>query len=157
MNDKCQIDIRPLESLADQPLTTVKISGLPPDHEAAVRAKAQDEEGVIWMSWGTFKSDESGSIDISKQAPLSGTFTKPDPSAILWSMRPGGDTTKTVPMFAKKTAAPLNIEVTVEINEEKFAKSTVKRIFSSQETRVIREPVDQEGVIGALFYPASKG
>jgi len=72
-------------------------------------------------------------------------------------MRPGGDRTKTVPMFAKRTAAPLNIEVTVEINEEKFAKSTVKRIFSWQETRVIREPVEEEGVIGALFYPASKG
>ncbi|MBM9519863.1 acyl-CoA thioesterase/BAAT N-terminal domain-containing protein [Desulforhopalus vacuolatus] len=157
MSDKCKIVIQPSESLADQPLMTFKICGLTPNHEVAIRARTQDEAGTTWMSWGTFQSDEAGSIDISKQAPLAGTFAIADPSAILWSMRPDGDTTNPVSMFEKKTVTPLSVKVSVEINEETVAQTTIVRIFSSKGTEVIREPVDQEGVTGTLFYPASKG
>jgi dienelactone hydrolase len=157
MSDKCKIDIHPSESLADQPLTTLKISGLTPNREVTIRARTQDEEGTTWMSWGTFQSDESGSIDISKQAPLAGTFTIPDPSAILWSMRPDGDMTNPIPMFIKNTVTPLSVKISVEINKEMFAQTTIARIFSPQETEVIRETVNQDGLTGTLFYPASKG
>ena len=157
MNDKCKINIQPTESLADQPLTTLKIKCLTPNREVTIRARTRDEAGTSWMSWGTFKTDGSGSIDVSKQAPLTGTFSMPDPSAILWSMRPNGDMTIPVPMFKKNTVTPLSIEVSVEIDEETFAQTSIERIFNPQETEVIRIPVDQKGVTGTLFYPASPG
>ena len=157
MSDTCKIDIQPLTSLADQSLRSLTVSGLLPNREVTIRAESQDEAGINWMSWGTFQSDESGSIDTSKQTPLSGTFTKPDPSAILWSMRPDGDISKTVPVFAKDSVAPLSVKVTVEMNEETLAQTAIERTFILDEKEVIREPIDREGIAGTLFYPAQKG
>lgn len=133
------------------------MSGLPPNRGVTLKSESLDEAGIVWMSWGTFQSDDSGSIDVSKQSPLSGTFTKPDPSAILWSMRPGGDMTKPVPVFTKDSSAPLSVKVTVEINEETLARKEIDRTFSINGKQVIREPVDKEGIAGTLFYPAQKG
>lgn len=155
MNDPCRIDIQPRESMADQPLTTLKISNLPPHNTFTLRAKTKDEAGVNWISWGIFESDESGSIDISKQAPLSGTFETADPSAILWSMHPDGKMTDPTPKFEKNTVEPLSIEISVRADKEIFAETTIKRLFH-QAAEIVREPVDEKGVIGTLFYPKGK-
>lgn len=156
MNDECKIDIQPKESLADQPLATLKISNLPPHSEFTMRAKTQDEAEITWISWGVFKSDGSGLIDISKQIPLSGTFTVSDPSAILWSMHPNGEMVDPVPKFEKRTVAPLTITISIEKDKEILAQTTIERIFS-QTKGIVREPVDHEGMIGTLFYPENKG
>ena len=155
MIDKCKIDIQPKESLADQPLTTLKISHLTPHSKFTIRAQTQDEAGTIWISWGVFESDASGSIDVSRQIPLSGTFSVPDPSAMLWSMHPDGNMADPVPKFEKSTVAPLSIVVSVERDAEVLAQTTIERIFSPT-TGIVREPVDQEGIIGTLFYPEDR-
>jgi len=155
--DDCKIEIQPKKSLADQPLTTLKISNLPPHSEFTIRAKTQDEAEVIWISWGVFKSDESGLIDVSKQIPLSGTFAVSDPSAILWSMHPNGEMTDPVPRFEKRTVAPLSITISIEKEKEILAQTTVERIFNPATTGIVRESVDREGMIGTLFYPENKG
>ncbi len=157
MNKEHHIEIQPVESLADQPLSTVIVTGLSPDEEVVLRASVQDEDGVAWMSWGVLRSDNSGSIDLSRQAPVSGTFRQKDPSAILWSMRPGGDLKKCVPMFVKTNVEPLSINVTVDINGNTVACKTIKRTYSSQKTGIIREPIDQNGVTGTLFRPDGEG
>ena len=156
MNDPCRINIQPRESLADQSLTTLQISNLPPHSTFTLRAKTKDEAGVIWVSWGIFESDEFGSIDISKQAPLSGTFTTADPSAILWSMHPEGKMTDPVPKFEKSTVEPLSIEISIRVDEVILAETTIKRLFNLA-TEIVREPVDEKGIKGTLFYPEGKG
>ena len=156
MIDNCKIEIQPKRSLADQPLTTLKISDLTPNNEFTIRAKTQDEAEVVWISWAVFKSDESGLIDVSKQIPLSGTFNVSDPSAFLWSMYPNGKREDPVPKFEKRTVAPLSITISIEKEKEILAETTIERIFNPG-TGIVREPVDQKGVIGTLFYPENKG
>ncbi len=156
MNDQCIIDIQPIESLADQPLTTLKISNLSPQNTFMLRVKTEDDAGVVWISWGTFKSDTSGIIDLSRDMPLSGTFETADPSAVLWSMHPDGEMTDPVPKFEKSTVSPLLIEISIESDEEILAQTTIERIFSLGKG-VIREPIDEKGVKGVLFYPEGSG
>ncbi|MEA3456184.1 MAG: acyl-CoA thioester hydrolase/BAAT C-terminal domain-containing protein [Campylobacterota bacterium] len=156
MSGKCIIDIQPKESLADQALTTLRISNLTPNGEFTIRAKTEDEAGVSWVSRGVFKSDETGVIDLSAQIPLSGTFTISDPSAILWSMHPDEEVAGPVPKFEKKSVSPLSIEVSISRDKEVFAQTTIERVFSPT-TGIVREPVDQGGVVGTLFYPENKG
>lgn len=157
MTEQCQIDIRPQESLADGPMTAATVRGLAPGTKIILRARTRDEAGVDWASWGTFLSDQTGAIDVSKQAPSPGTFAVPDPSALLWSMRPAGDVDRPVPLFEKNTAAPLEIEVSAEADGTTLSRTTIRRIFSLPEGRVVREPIDRGGVTGALFLPAGKG
>ncbi len=138
-------------------MTAVTVRGLTPSRKITLRARTRDEAGVDWVSWGTFLSDSSGSIDVSKQAPSAGTFAVPDPSALLWSMRPDGDQAQPVPLFEKSTVAPLEVEVSVEADGETLSRATIRRIFCPPESALVREPIDRDGVTGVLFLPTGKG
>ncbi|MCP4648407.1 MAG: hypothetical protein GY852_11870, partial [bacterium] len=149
----CSIEVCPQESLSDEPLTSIRIKGLSANTEATVTASTVDESGLSWMSSGLFKSNDMGEIDLSNQAPLSGTFSEIDPSAMLWSMRPGGYKSAAVPLFSKNTISPLQIELSVKNKKEVLAQTTVSRLFVAPGSTVVREPVDKDGVVGTLFHP----
>ena len=157
MEQKCRIDIQPVDSPADQPLTCVKISGLPANQNVEITAETVDDAGSVWLSRAVYTSSESGTVDLSEQTPESGTFSEKDPSAILWSMRPAGATGNPVPLFAKKTTAPLKVKVAVNVNRLQSAELTIKRYFISQKNDVIREEVNLDGLVGTLFYPDTEG
>ncbi|MBN2585791.1 MAG: acyl-CoA thioesterase/BAAT N-terminal domain-containing protein [Candidatus Fermentibacteraceae bacterium] len=155
--EKTGIDIKPVESLADEPLTRALLSGLPPDTDITVRAAVHDEGSGLWASWGRYRSNGSGIIDLSEQTPSSGTISVADPSALLWSMRPEGDNDATVGMFEKNTLDPLVIEITAEKDGETVAGATITRSFVSRDRSVTREYVDGDGVTGTLFVPEGEG
>ena len=154
MSESCRIDIKPLRSRADQPIDVLKISGLKPGGEVTVQAETRDEGGRSWISRGILDGDETGTIDLSRQAPKSGTFKAADPSAILWSLRPEGNPDIPVPLFKKKTVAPLSIKISVVGEGKTLAEKNIERVFGSPDREIIREPVAREGVTGILFYPA---
>lgn len=151
------LEIRSEESLADRPLESVIARGLEPGGRVTLRARTRDEAGVEWASRGVFRADSSGTVDLSRQAPAEGTFAASDPSALLWAMRPDGDPSRPVPLFEKNTAAPLEVEVSVESGGGTLARAGVRRHFLPPGGSVRREAVDREGFAGALFLPAGKG
>ncbi len=156
-DNTCEIHVQPEVSLADRPLTSLRITNLEPHQQITLRAGTRDEAGVSWMSWGAFQSNQSGTVDLSRQSPLAGTLSKADPSAILWSMRPQGDMTRPVPMFEKNGVMPLSIDVSVEKDGKTLGRRTLKRVFHPEEPRVTREHIDREGITGTLFHPEGRG
>ena len=155
MNTLGTLNVRPAVTQADEPLTNLNITGLPPHAEATLRAAATDESGTQWIAHGTYRSDASGAIDVATDTPLYGTFSRPDPSALLWSMRPEGNNSTPVPLFKKESLTALPIAFTLEVNGETTAQTTVERTFCP--TDVIRTPVEQDGMAGTLFHPAGDG
>ena len=157
MNKSCRIDVRPLTAVLDQPLT-VRISGLAPEQEITVRSQTKDEKGTPWQAFGTFIADTHGVVDLSKQAPQSGTFTVTDPTALTWAMHPEGyDIDKPVPVFEKRKLEPLRFTITVEANGEDLAQMEFSRQLLPPGSDIIREPVVGRGLVGTLFYPAEVG
>lgn len=152
MNNSCRIDVTPQKTMGDEPLKSVVVNGLSPDTEVTITASTVDDSGGVWKSFGTFRSDESGVIDLSLQAPFSGTFSEIDPSALLWAMRPDGNTEIPVPRFDKPNTTQLTVEVDVTVHGESCARTSIERIFCSDNT--VKEPINADGVIGTLYYPA---
>lgn len=157
MDENCRIDIQPSRALLDQPLT-VRISGLVPEQEITVRSRTKDAKETPWQAFGTFMADTHGVVDLSKQAPQSGTFSVTDPTALTWAMHPEGyDIDKAVPVFEKRKLGPLRFTITVEANGQDLAQMDFSRQLLPPGSDIIREPVVGRGLIGTLIYPAEVG
>jgi hypothetical protein len=47
--------------------------------------------GTTWDAHAAFvTTDALGSVDVSGQRPVSGTYDSDDPTGLFWSMAPGG-------------------------------------------------------------------
>ena len=76
-----QITIKPDRALKDKEIV-IKLSGFKPRQEIKVKARAGN-----WSSYGIFQADSSGNVDLSKQAPISGTYKGIDGMGLIWSMK----------------------------------------------------------------------
>ena len=89
--------------LAGEPVS-VSIEGLPPSAKIEVSAQRPNLWGGenLYVSGASFIADPQGRVDLSRDAPLDGSWDKPDVSAMFWSMRqseirtPDGWTSETI-------------------------------------------------------------
>ena len=72
--------------LRDQPVA-ITVTGLKPESSYTLRAEFASRAGTIWRSEAEFRADSKGEIDISKMAPLSGSYTGVDPTGLIWSLQ----------------------------------------------------------------------
>src|SRR5580704_10566108 len=58
------------------------------DESATIRAELVDGAGQRWASEADFIGDPQGAIDLSKQAPVKGSYHEVSPLGLVWSMKP---------------------------------------------------------------------
>ena len=75
------VEIKPDSVLGDEEVV-IKLSGFNPDQEVTVKAQAGN-----WRSKAIFKADSLGNVDLSKQAPISGTYRGIDGMGLIWSLK----------------------------------------------------------------------
>ncbi len=81
------IDVTPSRVLIDQP-ATIHVTGAQPNERLAIHAELVDGAGGRWESHAEFVAGVDGSIDTSKQAPVSGSYKEVSAMGPLWSMKP---------------------------------------------------------------------
>lgn len=75
----------PKHARIDQPIA-IRLSGLRAGQIVALQAGFDQ-----WESQATFRADSSGTVDVSKQRPIRGSYTDTDLMGPLWSAPSGGD------------------------------------------------------------------
>src|ERR1700677_1854786 len=68
----------------------VQVCGLPPGGTVTIRAQSHDASGQAWHSHAAFLADSAGTVDLSRDAPLSGCYLSADAMGLVWSMEPAG-------------------------------------------------------------------
>lgn len=76
-----EIEIKPDNVLKDKEVV-IKLSGFKSGQKITVKAQAGP-----WNSYGIFQADHSGKIDLTKQAPISGTYKGIDGMGLIWSLK----------------------------------------------------------------------
>lgn len=90
-----RIDVQPgTDVLAGQALQIV-LSGMPPHSEVSLQATRRVVEFTggqrTYSAQARFKADAQGWVDLSTQAPLSGSYRSADVRGLFWSMLPNKD------------------------------------------------------------------
>lgn len=81
------VTITPTVVLRDQ-TAVIRVTGLEPHQQVAIQANLIDGEGQHWTSQGDFISDLAGEIDLSRQAPIRGSYKDVSSMGLVWSMKP---------------------------------------------------------------------
>jgi dienelactone hydrolase len=146
------IEIVPAEALADEPVA-VRLRGLQPGQRVALGAEARLGSEPPWRSQAEFLADDSGTIDLTRHGPQSGSYEGIEPMGLFWSMLPEPGAASLVDLYS--TLGPISIDLTAEIEGRAVAHQSLRRLVMSPD--LVRTPVREDGLVATLFHPASGG
>lgn len=71
--------------LLGDPVST-KVTGLTPCEEASLRVSCLDRFENTWSSQATFRADEAGTVETSRDVPTEGSYQGVDQAGPFWPM-----------------------------------------------------------------------
>src|SRR2546428_8178282 len=74
-------------ALYDAPIS-IALEGFEPRTRVTLTATFQVAEATPWRSWATFIADDGGRVDVTRQAPVVGTWEGVSPMGLFWSATP---------------------------------------------------------------------
>lgn len=129
-----RLEITPDTVLIDEPFRVV-LSGAPPGRDVIIRL---DCNRGVWQSAATFRSDATGSVEIS------------DPMRFFWSATRKQPASQAAPATGVQPCV-----FTAEIDGTVIATHTLVRRVMAEHVRAV--PVRERGLVGVAYYPAEPG
>ncbi|KAK2867428.1 hypothetical protein QQF64_023113 [Cirrhinus molitorella] len=156
------LSVHPSSSLVDEKIE-VEVKRLPADYRITLHALIHSEDGDDWEAFGRYTSDSSGTVKVSRDKCLGGTFEGVEAMGLLWSMRPVPES-KPGRRFQKKNVQT-PIKVVFSVYEEHLAKGfkhrtpltsvTAERWYLAPEVQRVEVTVGE--IKGTLFIPPGSG
>ena len=129
----------------------IRLERFEPRTEVTLHASMREPSGRRWGSHATFRTDESGCVDLRRQAPVAGSYQTADPMGLVWSMTPrAGSGPKD-----GRILPPATLTLTAESRGETVAGTEVERLRLAPEVR--RTVIRDRGLVGTLFAPVDGG
>jgi dienelactone hydrolase len=147
-----QLEIHPADALVDAPVS-IRLSGFPAGQRVTLHAEMPNYLGCTWTSHAAFVSDPQGCVDVGLQCPVAGTYERPDPMGLFWSMTPVAGAEPHG--YASASVAPLHVQFTAEVNGSAVASLRVVRRLMARD--VSRDEVRDDGLVATLFRPPGSG
>lgn len=151
--------VDPPDALVDTPVR-MTVSGLSANQTYRITATSRTATDRALISYGVFRADTSGGIDVGAAKPLEGSYTQADPMGLFWSMIP-----QPVPEdiwdhlhlepFHPPNPWTILVEVAPEQGGRALAKAYVVRRYVAPGVRCT--DVHAEGIVGRLCLPAQAG
>ncbi len=130
----------------------IRLAGLPPVRSVTIRASSQDQRGCWWRSSVVLPIREDGSIDLSEQAPVSGSYTAVDAMGLFWSMQPDRSTRPAHAFFSVTDwFRPIVTEIEAVSDRRVLGRWQVIRRFALPGVSVVA--IDRDGIRGVLYRP----
>jgi len=117
------LEIQPTDALVDATVS-IRLRGLIAEQQVTLRAEMADYLGCAWASRATFVADRHGFVDVANQRPVAGTYDRPDPMGLFWSMMPVEGTEPRG--YASASVAPMQVQFTAEVNGSNVASATCR-------------------------------
>lgn len=148
--------ISPTRPLMDDRLA-IRVCGLPPHKSVTIRALSQSQDQRYWRSTAVFISGPDGCIDLTSQAPVSGSYAGIDAMGLFWSMQidPGSHKADHAFFSVGDCFAPIMTDIEAVWDDHVFGSVRVPRYFAA--LGIHTQAVRGEGIVGALYTPHDGG
>ncbi|XP_053469710.1 acyl-coenzyme A thioesterase 5 isoform X2 [Ictalurus furcatus] len=147
-----QLRILPSSSCFFDEAVQVQVSGLPPGQNVELRAKHTDDKGVVFKAAATYRADQQGEVDLSRQPSTGGSYTGVEPMGLFWSMLPESPHKK---LLKRDASSPAVFHIEVHKDGQILTEETTERRFMAD--GVQRVPVRHGRLRGTLFIPPGEG
>jgi pimeloyl-ACP methyl ester carboxylesterase len=154
-----QIEVSTRRALVDE-IVQIRVVGLTAGQRITLSAEVEDPPGSLWQSSATFEANTEGIVDVTEQAPTAGSYGAVDPMGLFWSMSRvewTDDDESRLPVVVEpvEPGEPLTVTLEAEVEGQPVVSAVVERLFADAD--VVRHPVREEGLVGALFVPPGAG
>ena len=131
----------------------IRARGLQPGRSITVTAVSRDRASREWRSSAEFLTDTVGSIDLTRQAPLSGSYSGVMAMGLLQSMEATGADSGRV-RFEATWSDTVTTEIAIEVDGVVLVRDSLRRTFTSK--GILVAPVREDGLVGIRFSPGSR-
>jgi dienelactone hydrolase len=145
-HDDRRLAIDVAETAPNDEQTTITVTGAQPGAAVDVSAELTDDDGVTWRSTLAFTADERGTVDLTAQAPDSGTYEGIEPMGWLWGMQPDEDDAMLPALRSRAYTVDLRAE-----SDGHVATATHTRVRWAE--GITSSDVNRDGVVGTLYEP----
>ncbi|WP_150810964.1 acyl-CoA thioester hydrolase/BAAT C-terminal domain-containing protein [Pandoraea sputorum] len=143
----------PADALIDVPRHLV-VRGATPGAQVTLTARTARAGGVVWHAQATFVADADGTVDVSRDAPVSGSYQGVSAMGLVWSQVPEDGKSRDV--FAQPVIAPL-VTTVVAQEVDGSLRSSVSFTQRLAAEGVTRRDVRDDGLVGTLYLPPGEG
>ncbi|MDE1983811.1 MAG: acyl-CoA thioesterase/BAAT N-terminal domain-containing protein, partial [Gammaproteobacteria bacterium] len=143
----------PSAALVDQPVT-IRVSGLKPNEPVTLRANMQDYQHRTWRAAATFLADNSGKVDVTRDAPKYGSYSGEHAVGLVWSMLPENVKDPQETLYdpsLEDQSYPLTIEALA--GNRVLAQTTLTRYLRTP--GVTKTLVTADSLTGVLYIPST--
>ncbi|XP_053344907.1 acyl-coenzyme A thioesterase 2, mitochondrial-like [Clarias gariepinus] len=147
-----QLRVLPSSSCFFDEAVQIKLSGLPPGKHVELRAKHQDDKGVVFRAAATYQADARGEVDVSRQPSTGGSYTGVEPMGLFWSMLPESPHKK---LLKRDASSPVLVHIEAHGDGQVLTQGTNERRFMADGVK--RVPVRDGRLRGTLFIPPGEG
>jgi dienelactone hydrolase len=147
------LSITPADALIDVP-RRIAVQGLAAGEEVTLSSHTVRGPAVAWRAEARFRADADGTVDLGRDAPLSGSYASVSAMGLVWSQAP---TTPGAPreVFAAEPGAALETLIRVQRRDgSPLQDGFIQRLAGAG---VTRREVREEGLVGTLYLPAGPG
>ncbi|XP_061571282.1 acyl-coenzyme A thioesterase 5-like isoform X2 [Cololabis saira] len=154
------LSVHPCQALVDETFSVV-VENLPPGRPVTVRSLHQSEDKDFWEAYGHYVSDHHGTVSVSEDLSLGGTYRGKEPMGLLWSMRPVPGSRTGLRLRKVNVCAPLLVNISVYSGHENFrdipplVSTLVERWYMAPGVKRIE--INEKGIRGTLLIPAGPG
>lgn len=148
------LSVTPADDLIDVSRQIV-VTGLAPGAQVGIVAQTARGNGVLWHARAAFVADAQGTVDLTRDAPVSGDYTGVSAMGLVWSQRPeDGKAREVFPPLSATGFEPLTTTLTATANGESVHARFVQRLAAPGVTRhEVRAADNEEGLVGTLYLP----
>ncbi|CAJ0859429.1 hypothetical protein R1479_00687 [Ralstonia mannitolilytica] len=148
------LSVTPADDLIDVSRQIV-VTGLAPGAQVGIVAQTARGNGVLWHARAAFVADAQGTVDLTRDAPVSGDYTGVSAMGLVWSQRPeDGKAREVFPPLSATGFEPLTTTLTATANGESVHARFVQQLAAPGVTRhEVRAADNEEGLVGTLYLP----
>lgn len=146
------VEVTPADALIDVPRRVV-VSGAAAGATITISAKT-NRAGRDWTSHASFIADASGIVDLTRDAPVSGSYAGVSPMGLIWSqLSPDGNVARE--LFHGDVRQPLVTLIQAQDEDGRAAQAALTQHLMAP--GVTRHDVRDHGLVGTLFLPSGPG
>ncbi|RSE99875.1 acyl-CoA thioesterase/bile acid-CoA:amino acid N-acyltransferase family protein [Achromobacter aegrifaciens] len=144
------LTITPADDLIDVP-RQIRVEHVAPGQTVEITALTR-RTGVLWQSQAAFVAGADGTVDLGRDAPVSGGYAGVAPMGLIWSQSPGDSPSRE--QFNHPVTEALVTDVVARAAGSQAQASFTQRLAAEG---VTRQDVREEGLVGTLYLPPGPG
>ncbi|XP_044048884.1 peroxisomal succinyl-coenzyme A thioesterase-like isoform X2 [Siniperca chuatsi] len=157
-----KLSVQPARGLMDEKFT-VLIQNAPSGFQLTVHALHHCEDGHTWEAFAHYTTNATGTVNVSEDPSLGGTYSGVEPMGLLWSLGPVPGSKPGFRLRKVNVQTPMEVTISVYqghqtegfVDQVPLASVVVERWYMAP--GVCRIPITEGGLTATLFLPSGSG